>query len=120
MNIMQVKVTNRNPFTVEDRYDGILYTFNPDVPVNLPYDAAAHIFGADFTPGPTGHIDPSLREKAFVHVSRRWGWNSPKMAEKARAKFDKFEFGVVKIEMVETSVGEQELPAPKKAKKEVA
>lgn len=119
-NVIGVKVTNNNENTYKDRYDGILYEFAHKKSVTLPYEAACHIFGVDFAPGPTGHINPNLRDKTFEHIHKRWGWNKPGTPEQfektrnaARARFDKIEFTLVHMRMVETTA--DELPAPKEA-----
>lgn len=119
-NVLHVKVTNNNPELYEDRFDGILYRFAPDKTVTIPYEAATHIFGVDFAPGPSGHLDPQLRDKAYNHLKKRWGWNRPaigqeyeKLEKRTRTKFDKIEFSVVHMQMVEAPV--EELPRPNEA-----
>ena len=70
MSITNARVTNRNEFPIDDRYDGIPYLFAPNKPVVIPLDAAAAIFGmpvdsdgvVDFAPDP-------------AYMARRWGWN---------------------------------------------
>ena len=111
-NVLQVKVTNRNKFDIEERYDGILYTMASNKPVSLPYDAACHIFGVDFAPSGTGHLDPDLREQAFSHIQRRWGWNRTSNIKESRANFDRIEFSLTHMVMVEQPAEVEELPAP--------
>jgi hypothetical protein len=40
-----VYVTNRNPFFHEDRYDGQDFAFPPGEKVQIPVEAAVHMFG---------------------------------------------------------------------------
>lgn len=115
-NVLQVKVTNHNKFDIEDRYDGILYKLKSGEAVGIPYEAACHIFGVDFAPDATGHLNPNLREDAFKHLQKRWGWNRSSEAVEARKRFDKIEFSLTRHVLVEEDVKvddeEQELPAP--------
>ena len=119
-SVVGVKVINHNAETYKDRFDGILYEFAPKKSITIPYEAACHIFGVDFAPGPTGHINPNIREKAFEHIHKRWGWNKPGTPEQfektrlaAKKRFEAIEFSIVHMQMVETST--DELPAPKEA-----
>jgi hypothetical protein len=104
-NITQVRVTNRNKFDIEDMYDGIAYNMKSNTPISMPYEAACHIFGADFSQG------DSAREQAFKHVQRRWGWNRTDRLKQARDHFDRIEFEVTKMVMVEQKM-EEALPEP--------
>lgn len=113
MSNFQIKVTNGNDVTFEDRYDGILYKIPAKGKVNLPYDAAVHIFGVDFE---NGQID---RDAIFTHLGRRWGWNRSflknkdedknKFRDQAKEMFEKIEFNVISMVMVETDVTEDGL-----------
>jgi hypothetical protein len=60
-----IRVTNRNSFTIRDRFDGVPVTFKPNETVTINRDQAAHFFGY---PG-----DP--RDRA-VHMAKRYGWNT--------------------------------------------
>jgi hypothetical protein len=100
-NVIHVKVTNGNKNTIEDRYDGILYQFKPGVAVSVPYEAACHIFGVDFAPDENGVVDENLREQMFLHLGRRWGWNRTLEAEKNRNSFDRLEFSLTHMKLVE-------------------
>jgi hypothetical protein len=60
-----VNVLNSNDFTIEDRYDGVLYTFAPGTALTIPVEAAKHILG----------FNEETRQADFLHVQRRWGWN---------------------------------------------
>lgn len=42
---MILRVTNKNKFTLEDRYDGINYVFETNKPVVIEEEAARHFFG---------------------------------------------------------------------------
>ena len=65
-----VFVVNKNTFTHCDRYDGQDYCFPPEEKVQLPRDAATHMFGfglADKTEtlvriGWASHFDPDLKK----------------------------------------------------------
>lgn len=65
--LSMVRVTNRNAFTMRDRFDGNLYTFRPNKPEIIPPLAATHMFG---WPGE----DAVMK----LHTTRRFGWNTPK------------------------------------------
>lgn len=113
-SVINVKVTNNNKFDIEDRYDGIRYQFKAGQATSIPYEAACHIFGVDFAPNESGHLNPNLREDAFKHLQKRWGWNRSSEADDARKRFDKIEFSLTRNVLVEEAVGEDtdELPAP--------
>lgn len=117
-NVLQVKVTNKNKFAIEDRYDGILYSMDAGKSVSIPYEAACHIFGVDFTPDNSGTMDPGLRDAAYRHVSRRWGLNRSAKSggfddKKAREVFDNIQFTLTTMVLVEQAVEEEvDLPAP--------
>jgi len=42
---MLLRVTNKNSFTLVDKYDGIEYTFKSNEPVVIEEEAARHFFG---------------------------------------------------------------------------
>lgn len=65
-SIHMVRVVNRNPFPIRDRYDGVPFEFLTNVPMSLPPDVAQHILGY---PG-----DPEDMQR---HMAKRWGWNLP-------------------------------------------
>lgn len=114
----QVKVTNKNDFVIREMFDGIPYVLMPKEPVNIPYDAACHIFGVRFAPGPEGHPQDGLREAIFNHVVRRWGWNRSEIIStgKHMAWFDKIEFKLIALSVVEAAVVDDEkqpLPQPR-------
>ena len=39
-----VKIINTNDFTIEDMFDGVPYRFEPNKPLSIPLEAAAHFF----------------------------------------------------------------------------
>lgn len=59
------KVTNRNHFTMRDRYDGVPIAFPPGVTINITRDQAAHFFGWPGTP-----------DEMAVYMAKRNGWNT--------------------------------------------
>lgn len=102
---MQIRITNTNNFPIEERFDGILYDFKPGVAVNMPYHAASHVFGIDFSQG----ID---RERIFTHIQKRWGWNRTTELKESRKKFDKIEMKILHMRLVEANDDEEQLPEP--------
>lgn len=118
MAVYQVKVSNKNDFDLEDRYDGVPYVIPARGALSIPYDAACHIFGFDFNP--QGGID---REAIFRHLSKRWGWNrsylkdkttsAHKIRNQARDDFDKIGFEVISMTMVEKTVSSDGLAVPR-------
>jgi hypothetical protein len=61
-----VKICNRNDFPLADMYDGVPYLFEPNKPLSIPLEAAAHFFAW-----------PSDDQRA-VHmwIAKRHGWNT--------------------------------------------
>lgn len=115
-NVLHVKVTNHNDFTIEDRYDGILYKFLKGKSLSVPFEAACHIFGVDFTPDESGKMNEGLKDGVFAHLQKRWGWNRTSQAKDAAKWFSKLEFSLTRHvlveEAVENSEDEEELPEP--------
>jgi hypothetical protein len=111
---IQVKVINRNDFPITDRFDGVVYRFEPadssqplakgpsakERTTTIPAEAANHIFG--WTPTAT-------REEMFSHFQRRCGWNTPAYTENSKGErfFAKIEITSVTYRLVE--VPSQEL-----------
>lgn len=118
----QVKVINNNDFAITDYYDGIAYHFKPNEPkgINLPLDAASHIFGVDFPADADACKSEGLRENVWEYVIRRWGWNSHDAAKLAISKklFNKFEFKPVIFTITEVITGgdSEDPPAPRESK----
>jgi hypothetical protein len=104
---VHLRVTNNNDFEINDRYDGVPYSFEAGKALTVPPEAALHIFG--WQPG----ADPRLIE---IHVTKRWGWNTPAFMENGNAKkfFAKLDFKPVTFKTVEMVSGEDddELPSP--------
>lgn len=105
MHSIQVKITNLNSFPIEDRFDGVLYEFKKGDMVNVPYDAACHIFGVDFSQGIN-------RDKIFTHIQKRWGWNRSSEVKESRRKFDNIEMKIIRTATVEIPDDEGALPEP--------
>lgn len=124
----QVKVTNQNDFTLEDRANGNLYRIEPGKSVNIPYADACHIFGVDFAPGEGGKVDPGQRDAIFSHLQRRWGWNrkrpvnpdddkSERNTKYAVEAFKKITFTLIAMQIVErVVVAEEQLKKPRAAR----
>ena|SRR5579862_8037536 len=115
-----VKVTNKNDFDIEDRFDGIPYRMPAKKAVNIPYEAACHIFGVDFLPDDSAAID---LDAIYRHLQRRWGWNLPRdkdapASKDPRAIFDNMEFKVVALSLVEkdVSTGTKPMPDPRESR----
>lgn len=123
MTNLQVKVTNGNDFELPDMFDGIQYVIPANGNLNIPYEAACHIFGVDFSPNDSGALSSDLRKDAFNHVERRWGWNRSflkdknesvhKIRDSAKEAFDKISFEVVTMQMVERSITSDGLASPR-------
>jgi len=106
--IVQVRITNRNPFTIRDHHNGIQYVFpgsndpkNPSRPVQCAPEVAAHIFGWRQWPGSQDEqIEAMIRYCAIRH-----GWNQPRLQEegKDREYFDNIEIVPVRLKLVEDS-----------------
>lgn len=97
-----IKVTNGNDFPISDRYDGVPYDFEPKKPLNIPADAAYHIFGAR-----QGASD----EDMFRHFTKRAGWNVPDKVKQAQAWFKKIKLEPVFMKRVEVPLTEFEQTA---------
>ena len=65
-HIERVRVTNGNPFQINDRHDGVPYEFPAGKTVIIPLEAATHIFGF-----------PGDLQDMHAHMARRFGWNRP-------------------------------------------
>lgn len=63
-HIERVRVTNGNPFQINDRFDGVPYEFPAGKTVVIPPEAAQHIFGF-----------PGDEADMHVYMARRFGWN---------------------------------------------
>lgn len=83
-----LRVTNRNSFTLNDRYDGIDYKFEPNKPVVIEEDAARHFFGY------------GLADKTPALVRQGWCISSDK-TEEAYKKLNNFKFEQGSVEFKE-------------------
>jgi hypothetical protein len=93
-----VKVTNTNDFPINDMYDGVQYLFEPGKESKLPADAANHILG---------WTENASRRDMFLHIQKRWGWNTPQWADKSQRFFDKFKITHAAFRLVEVAEGEE-------------
>jgi hypothetical protein len=100
-----IRVVNRNPFPIYDRYDGIQYAFPPLEKVTVPVDVATHIFG---------YKPDASEDDMFRHVQRRFGWNSLAMVqnEQDRMYFDNLDIKPIIYELVEVPLDRDEEPTP--------
>lgn len=62
---VMIHVVNRNPFLVEDRFDGVPVRFPPGEKVSISPSQAQHFFGFPGTP-----------DEMAVHMAKRFGWNT--------------------------------------------
>lgn len=82
MSATHIRVSNENAFLIEDRYDGIVYSFEPGKQKLIPILAAALFFGMRVSDDERGLVvDYSLTGSGDVavdwrYVQRRWGWNT--------------------------------------------
>lgn len=86
---MNLRVTNRNNFTLKDRYDGVDYFFKPNESVVIEEEAARHIFGYGAT------------DKIPFLVRQGWCASSDKTDE-GMNKLNKFKFEEGHAEFVAT------------------
>jgi len=105
---VNLKVTNKNDFTIHDRFDGVPYDFEPGKPLVIPADAAQHILG--WLPG----IETEAVRK---YVEKRWGWNTPEMQANGNAKkfFANLEFAPVRYRLIEVVESEEVADPPAEA-----
>jgi hypothetical protein len=62
---VMIKVTNRNPMIIRDRFDGVPVEFKPGETVTINKHQAYHFFGFPGTP-----------DEMAVHMAKRFGWNT--------------------------------------------
>jgi hypothetical protein len=100
---MQVRVTNGNSFDINDRFDGVPYNFPKMTPVDIPVDAAHHIFG---------WYDGVDRDAMRLHVQRRFGWNTPERIENGSAMlfFDQLHISPIRFRLVQVAEDDPEPP----------
>lgn len=108
--VMAVKVVNKNDFQIQDMFDGVPYRFLPHQPINVPVDAAYHIFGwhPSYTDaeGHRRNVDPEAMKR---HVLKRFGWNTPDMMEHGRSDlfYSHLEICPIRYRMVPVEVDEE-------------
>lgn len=68
---VMIKVTNRNPFVLRDRFNGVPVEFPPGKTVTVSPIEANHFFGYPGTP-----------EEMAVHMAKRFGWNTIEHVQK--------------------------------------
>jgi len=121
--ITHVRVVNHNDFVIEERFDGVLYAFEPEKSRLVPLEAASLIFGIPLDED--GNIGPVVLNRQ--HVERRWGWNTvvakkdedgPVAFERVKALADerisKIEIEAVSMALREVRQDEPEgLPPPR-------
>lgn len=109
-----IKVTNKNEFPIEDRFDGIPYVIPAMGHCNIPYEAACHIFGVAFRAEQGHNLPADFRERMFRYVQRRWGWNRKEVLEQSKEWFAKIETRLIALRLVEADDEEkQALPEPR-------
>ena len=93
---VMISVTNRNPFLIRDRFDGVPVDFPPGQKINITKDQALHFFGFPGTP-----------DEMAVHMAKRFGWNTADYVLRERGTnpyepmlFQKYA-ALVQIEVVE-------------------
>jgi hypothetical protein len=105
--IMQVRVTNGNAFDINDRFDGVPYNFPKMTPVDIPVDAAHHIFG---------WFDGIDRDAMRLHCQRRFGWNTPERITDGSASlfFDQLHIAPIRFRLVQVAEDDPEPPVVQK------
>src|ERR1700674_4192621 len=80
----RIRIVNHNAFEMRDRCDNVLYSFPPGQSVDIPLDAAQHLFGFTLE---------AEEEAVRKHCCKRFGWNTPAMVAegKDRQCFDNLE-----------------------------
>jgi hypothetical protein len=96
-----VKVTNNNDFDISDMYDGVAYVFARGEETKMPAEAAHHIFG---------WTETASEREVFLHVQKRWGWNTPDRSDKALRWFNNLKISHAVYKLVE--VADDENPSP--------
>ncbi len=84
-----VKIINTNNFVIEDMFDGVPYRFEPDTPLSIPPEAAAHFFA-----WPSD--DPTLIK---MWIAKRLGWNTKDDIERQADGRMRWEHWVEKIKI---------------------
>lgn len=109
--VLSLRVINMNPFRIVDRFDGTVFEFLPNIPKDVPVDAARHIFGwyPSFTDadGNLHEVDPVAMK---LHCQRRFGWNTPSMVEGGGSDlfYENLHFRPIMYHMVPVLLDEQD------------
>lgn len=127
MNFTHIRVTNHNTDTIDDRYDGILYLFEPEKAKLVPIVAAALMFG--FPVDDDGNVqvgNPPTPD--WEHVKRRWGWNTVQRRKDeemhdavmrtnalAATRCKAIELEAVTMALREVRADAEQLPAPRES-----
>jgi hypothetical protein len=85
-----VKIINTNDFVINDMFDGVPYKFEPNKPLSIPLEAAAHFFA-----WPSD--DPTLVK---MWIAKRLGWNTKEDIERQPDGRMRWEHWVEKIMIV--------------------
>lgn len=101
--VHHVKIKNMNPFPIRDAFDGVTYLFPPNHFVTVPMQVARHIFGF--------HLE-ATEVDVFNHITRRFGWNRPDMADQARTYFNNISIRPVIFRVVEQAVEDHKYAEP--------
>ena len=102
--ILQLRVYNFNTFDITDKFDGTTFTVPAAGYIDVPVDAAFHIFGWH------KDVDPEAMKR---HCQKRFGWNTPAMMESNRADmfWSQLRFKPIAYRMVPEEV-EDDAPEP--------
>lgn len=124
---INVFVTNNNPWSFADYYDGIPIEFPSGKRVSVELEAAAHFFG--FPVDEDGRVTAVEPDKSYIF--RRYGWNTPsfriepspegrivlnpaKAMQNAETAFKNLVIETVEYQLVEKNRRDDRLPAPRK------
>ena len=95
-----LRVTNLNRQTFTDGFANTFWDFEPNKPVDIPEEAATHIFGVVLTEKGVANTEAS-----FLHVARRWGLIHARdkadreLLTKARHTYNKLKFEVLRMQL---------------------
>lgn len=109
--VFYVKIINNNDFPITDHYAGAEYVMEPGRVCQMPFEAAAHIFGIS-------NPDDLMNEKIVLdYLMRRWGWNRPDIIKENKHKewFKKIKISIASYAMVEIDHTHDGLAEPRKS-----
>lgn len=124
---VNIRVTNRNPWPIPERWDGIPIEFPSGKTVTVELDAAAHFFG--FPLDEHGNVAALTPDRDYI--IRRYGWNLPtfgippspegkqvlnpdRALKNAQIAYENLEIQTVEFELVEKAREPDDMPAPRK------